>query len=128
MAWFFLLTAAACEMVWPLGFKYTNGFRQHYWAVAVTFSIMGLSLWLMSMAVNRGVPIGTAYAVWTGLGTAGTVTLGIWLFKEPNDWVRMSCLGLIILGVVGLKFLSPPQEPSTAPSPPPPPAETQATP
>lgn len=128
MAWFFLLTAAACEMVWPLGFKYTNGFKENFWAVALTFSIMGLSLWLMSMAVNRGVAIGTAYAVWTGLGTAGTVTLGIWLFKEPNDWVRMSCLGLIILGVVGLKFLAPPQESPPPAAPTAPAAETQAKP
>jgi len=110
MAWLFLLMAAACEMVWPLGFKYTNGFKEKYWAVGITFAVMILSFWLMSLATNRGIPVGTAYAVWTGLGAAGTVMLGIWLFNEPRDWIRMSCLGLIIVGVVGLKFLSPPED------------------
>jgi quaternary ammonium compound-resistance protein SugE len=123
MPWFYLFLAAACEMVWPLGFKYTNRFTQHYWAVAGTFAIMVLSLWLMSVATSKGIPIGTAYAVWTGLGAAGTVLLGIYLFKEPNDWLRMGCLGMIILGVVGLKFLSPPE-----PAPGQPPAQAPAAP
>ena len=110
MAWALLLIAGACEMVWPLGFKYTNGFKQHYGAVFITFGVMGLSLWLMSQATARGIHVGTAYAVWTGLGAAGTAVLGIILFNEPRDLIRLACLGLIIIGVVGLKFLSPPQE------------------
>jgi quaternary ammonium compound-resistance protein SugE len=112
MGWLLLIIAGACEMVWPLGFKYTKGFniKEHYLVVPATFAIMALSLWLMSLATKRGIPIGTAYAVWTGLGAAGTVTLGIILFKEPHDWIRMSCLALIILGVIGLKFLSPPED------------------
>jgi quaternary ammonium compound-resistance protein SugE len=120
MAWMFLLLAAACEMIWPLGYKYTHGFKQHYWAVGLTFGVMVLSLWLMSQAVGRGVPIRTAYAVWTGLGAAGTVVLGILLFNEPKDWTRMACLGLVIAGVAGLKFLSPPEDAKPAP-----PAQTQ---
>ena len=113
MAWFFLLLAATCEMAWPIGFKYTNGFKIHYPAIAATMATMLLSFWLMSMAVSRGIHIGTAYAVWTGLGAAGTVVLGMWLYKEPHDAVRMACLALIIVGVIGLKFLSPAPQGST---------------
>jgi quaternary ammonium compound-resistance protein SugE len=110
MAWMFLILAGACEMVWPLGFKYTKGFSTHYWAVGCTFGVMVLSLWLMSLATKHGVPVGTAYAVWTGLGAAGTVVLGILFFQEPRDWMRLVCLLMIISGAVGLKFLSPPQQ------------------
>jgi quaternary ammonium compound-resistance protein SugE len=108
MAWIFLLLAGACEMVWPLGFKYTNGFKTHFGFVALTFAIMILSFWLMSVATNRGIHVGTAYAVWTGLGAAGTAILGMILFNEPRDAIRISCLVLIIAGAVGLKFFSPP--------------------
>jgi len=112
MPWLYLLIAGLCEMVWPLGFKYTNGFSTRYWAIAITFGIMGFSLYLMSLSTKgpHAVPIGTAYAVWTGLGAAGTALLGIILFHESRDFVRLICLGLIIAGVVGLKFLSPPAQ------------------
>jgi len=112
MPWFFLILAGCCEMVWPLGFKYTNGFSKHYWAVGCTFAIMGVSLYLMSLATKgqHGVHVGTAYAVWTGLGAAGTAALGMWLFHEPRDFLRILCLLMIICGAVGLKFLSPPQQ------------------
>ena len=69
MAWVYLLIAAACEMVWPIGFKYTNGFREHYGVVAITFGIMGLSLWLVSVAIHYGMHVGSAYAV-----------------RGPRDW------------------------------------------
>jgi quaternary ammonium compound-resistance protein SugE len=108
MAWLFLFLAACCEMAWPLGFKYTNGFKAHYPVVALTMATMILSFALLSLATNRGIHIGTAYAVWTGLGAAGTVIVGIYLFKEPRDLTRLSCLALIILGVIGLKFFAPP--------------------
>jgi quaternary ammonium compound-resistance protein SugE len=108
MSWILLLLAGACEMIWPIGFKYTNGFKQNYPMVAVTMAIMILSFALLSQATSRGIHIGTAYAVWTGIGAAGTVVLGIILFHEPHDWIRLVCLGLIIVGVLGLKFLSPP--------------------
>ena len=108
MAWFLLVIAGACEMVWPLGFKYTNGFKTNYPMVGLTFGIMGLSLWLMSQATAKGIHVGTAYAVWTGLGAAGTAVLGMIIFKEPRDTVRIVCLLMIILGAVGLKFISPP--------------------
>jgi len=108
MAWLFLICAGICEMIWPLGFKYTNGFKTHVPAIGATFAIMCLSLWLMSQATAKGVPIGTAYAVWTALGAAGTAVLGIILFHEPRDAVRLVCLGMIIAGAVGLKFIAPP--------------------
>ncbi len=117
MAWLFLLLAACCEMAWPLGFKYTNGFRAHYPVVALTMVTMILSFGLLSLATSRGIPIGTAYAVWTGLGAAGTVIIGIYLFKDSRDLTRLSCLGLIILGVIGLKLLAPPEKPLPAPGP-----------
>jgi quaternary ammonium compound-resistance protein SugE len=110
MAWVYLLIAAACEMVWPIGFKYTNGFREHYGVVAITFGIMGLSLWLVSVAIHHGMHVGSAYAVWTGLGAAGTAVLGMILYHEPRDWQRIACLILIIGGAVGLKAVSPPPQ------------------
>lgn len=116
MAWFLLFLAGVCEMAWPLGFKYTNGFKQHIWLIAATMAIMLLSFALMSQAVSRGIHVGTAYAVWTALGAAGTAALGMYLFNEPRDLVRIGCLGLIIVGVVGLKFLTPPEKPADAAS------------
>ena len=110
MAWFYLLLAGVFEMAWPIGFKYTNGFRAHYPVVALTMAMMCLSFWLMSMAVNRGLHVGTAYAVWTAMGAAGTAVFGIILYKEPSDPIRLACLALVILGAVGLKFLAPPQQ------------------
>src|SRR6187399_1486075 len=112
MPWIFLLMAGACEMVWPLGFKYTEGFSKNHWATACTFAVMILSFWLMAQATKHGVHIGTAYAVWTGIGAAGTAVLGMLLFKEPHDVMRLTCLVLIIAGAVGLKFLSPPESPA----------------
>src|SRR5215208_5436124 len=107
MPWLYLLLAAMCEMSWPLGFKYTDGFKTNYPAIAATVIIMLLSFWLLSLATTRGIPIGTAYAVWTGLGAAGTTILGITLFHEPRDILRLACLALIILGVIGLKLRTP---------------------
>ena len=110
MAWVYLLIAAACEMVWPIGFKYTNGFRAHYPVVALTFGIMGLSLYLVSVAIHHGMHVGSAYAVWTGLGAAGTAVLGMILYNEPRDWQRIMCLLFIIGGAIGLKAVSPPPQ------------------
>ncbi|SRR6266545_5338466 len=112
MPWLYLLLAGVCEMAWPLGFKYTNGFKAHYPIVALTMATMLLSFALLSVATSRGIPIGTAYAVWTGIGAAGTALIGIYLFKEPRDVLRLACLALIILGIVGLKLFSPAPPPS----------------
>ena len=114
MPWLYLLLAAMCEMSWPLGFKITNGFKSNYPAIAATVMIMLLSFWLLSLATTSGIPIGTAYAVWTGLGAAGTTIIGIAVFKEPRDILRLICLALIILGAVGLKLFTP-ASPSTTP-------------
>jgi len=124
MPWFFLILAGLCEMVWPLGFKYTAGFSKHYWAVGTTFAIMILSFYLMSLATARGIPIGTAYAVWTGIGAAGTAILGIFLFQESSDFLRLTCLALIISGAVGLKFLAPLESPAAQNPPAPTPTNT----
>jgi quaternary ammonium compound-resistance protein SugE len=114
MAWFFLFTAGACEMVWPLGFKYTHGFKQHFWAMGLTVVIMTLSFYLMSLATARNIPVGTAYAVWTGIGAAGTAILGMTLFSEPADLRRILCLSLIIAGAAGLKLFEAPANPPAA--------------
>lgn len=107
MAWLFLFLAGLCEMAWPIGFKYTDGFKHHFWITALTMAMMLLSFFLLSQAINRGVHMGTAYAVWTGLGAAGTATLGILLFDEPRQPLRLVCLALIICGAAGLKLFAP---------------------
>jgi quaternary ammonium compound-resistance protein SugE len=110
MAWVYILLAAACEMVWPIGFKYSDGFKTHHWVVFVTFGIMLLSFWLMSKAIAHGMPVGTAYAIWTGIGASGTAILGMTFYNEPRDLVRIGCLTLIVAGAFGLKFTSPAKE------------------
>src|SRR3954468_17087738 len=117
MAWLLLILAGACEMIWPVGFKYTNGFKQNIPLIALTMLLMITSFGLLSQATSRGIHVGTAYAVWTGIGATGTAILGIILFNEPRDAVRLSCLGLVILGVLGLKFFAPP-EAKASPAPP----------
>ena len=107
MPWLYLILAAVCEMSWPLGFKMTNGFKTNYPAIGGTVIIMLLSFWFLSLATTKGIPIGTAYAVWTGLGAVGTTILGMTLFNEPRDVVRLGCLALIIIGAVGLKLATP---------------------
>lgn len=105
MPWMYLVLAGVCEMVWPVGFKYSAGFTR-VWPTAGTFACMLVSFGLLSLATRGGIHVGTAYAVWTGLGAAGTAALGIYLFHEPRDVLRLMCLGLIIAGVIGLKLLS----------------------
>ena len=104
MGWILLLLAGLCEMIWPIGFKYTNGFTTRYGLMALTMCVMILSFSLMSVATSRGIPVGTAYAIWTGIGAAGTAVLGMLLFHEPRDAFRLACLSLIILGAIGLKY------------------------
>lgn len=101
-AWTFLLLAAACEMGWTTGLKYSAGFSK-FWPSVWTVAMLVLSMIMLALAV-RALPIGTAYAVWTGVGAAGTALLGIWLFHEPATAFRIACIALIVTGVVGLKF------------------------
>lgn len=94
-------------MVWPIGFKYTNGFKTNFGIMAMTLAIMMLSFALMSLATARGIHVGTAYAVWTGIGASGTTVLGMILFREPRDLFRLLCIALIVAGAAGLKFRTP---------------------
>jgi quaternary ammonium compound-resistance protein SugE len=112
MAWIYLLLAAACEMVWPVGFKLTNGFTnwsKNWPVIGGTFAVMLTSFGFMSLA-SRTLPVGTVYAVWTGLGTAGIAVIGMVLFDEPRDVARILCLALIVVGVVGIKLLEKPKD------------------
>ena len=99
--WMMLLVAAGLEIVWAIGLKYTSGFTR-LWPSVGTIVAMAASMYLLARAAE-GLPIGTAYAVWTGIGAVGTAILGMFLLNEPRDWLRVVCIGLIILGVVGLK-------------------------
>lgn len=105
MHWLYLFLAAVCEIVWAVGLKYTHGFTR-LWPTVFTVVVMILSFVLLAKAV-RVLPLGTAYAIWTGIGAAGTVVLGIALFNEPRDAMRLLFLGMIIAGVVGLKWATP---------------------
>jgi quaternary ammonium compound-resistance protein SugE len=102
MAWIFLLAAAACEIAWAIGLKYTDGFTR-LWPTLFTVTTLIISFVLLSQAV-RNLPIGTAYAMWTGIGAAGTAVLGMIIFNEPHDVWRIVCLLFIVGGTLGLKF------------------------
>ena len=105
MPWFLLLVAGLFEIGWAIGLKYTHGFTAPLPTI-LTVGAMVISIGLLGLAV-RDLPIGTAYAVWTGIGTIGTVILGIILFGDPATLVRLGCIAMIIGGIVGLKILSP---------------------
>ena len=105
MAWFYLVLAGLAEIGWAIGLKYTEGFTR-LWPSIATGAGMAVSFLLLSAAM-RTVPVGTAYAVWTGIGAAGTALLGMYLFAEPATAARFACLGLIVAGIVGLKLVSP---------------------
>lgn len=93
------------EIVWAIGLKYTEGFSRLLPSL-ITAAAMILSLALLGLAL-KNIPVGTGYAIWTGIGAAGTAALGIWLFNEPANTARIACLGLIVIGIVGLKLTSP---------------------
>jgi quaternary ammonium compound-resistance protein SugE len=104
MAWIILVLAGLFEIGWAVGLKYTEGFTR-LWPSLWTVGAMVLSLTLLGLAL-RTLPLGTAYAIWTGIGTVGTALLGIWLFGEPATALRLLCIGLILAGIVGLKLVS----------------------
>src|SRR5689334_10756659 len=104
MAWTYLFVAALFEIGWAIGLKYAQGFTK-LWPSVLTIIAMVASVLLLALAV-RTIPVGTGYAVWTGIGAVGTATLGIILFAEPVTPWRVVCLLLIVGGVVGLKFTS----------------------
>ncbi len=102
MAWMLLLFAGLLEIGWAVGLKYTEGFR-NLGPTAATVGAMVLSIALLGLAM-RELPLGTAYAIWTGIGTLGTVIIGIMLFGEPANLVRIGCVALIVTGIAGLKL------------------------
>jgi quaternary ammonium compound-resistance protein SugE len=108
--WTLLLLAGFMEIAWAVGLKYAAGFTR-LWPSVWTAIAMVASLYLLSLAV-RGLPIGTAYAIWTGIGAAGTAIAGILLFGESRAPLRLICLGLILLGVIGLKWNGEPDPPA----------------
>lgn len=103
MSWLILLLAGLFEVAWAIGLKYTDGFSRPL-PTLLTLIAMAVSVLLLAMAVKQ-LPLGTAYAVWTGIGAVGTVLMGIWLFNEPATLARVLCLLLIIVGILGLKFI-----------------------
>jgi quaternary ammonium compound-resistance protein SugE len=105
MAWLVLFLAGLIEVGWAVGLKYTEGFTR-LWPTVGTVACMITSLLLLGLAI-RTLPLGTAYAIWTGIGTVGTALLGIALFQEPADPIRLGCIALIVAGIVGLKLVSP---------------------
>lgn len=100
--WFSLAIAGVFEVVWAVGLKYTDGFSR-LWPSLLTLLAMAISVYFLSQALKT-IPLGTGYAVWTGIGAAGTAILGIILFAESTAFVRLLCIGLIIGGIVGLKL------------------------
>lgn len=105
MAWIILFVAGLFEVGWAIGLKYTEGFTRlvpTLWtavALAISMGLLGVAL--------RTLPVGTGYAVWTGIGAVGTAALGIILFGEPANMGRIFCIGLIVAGIIGLKFFAP---------------------
>ena len=104
MAWVVLVVAGGFEVVWAIGLKYTDGFTR-LWPSVGTVAAMVASVVLLAWAMKT-LPVGTAYAVWTGIGAVGTVILGIALFGEAATLARLACVGLIVAGIVGLKLVT----------------------
>lgn len=102
MAWIYVLVASVFEVAWAVGLKYTDGLSR-LWPTVATVAAMLASFLFLSLGV-RALPVGTAYAVWTGIGAAGTAVLGMLLFGESREAVRIVCLLLIVAGVVGLRL------------------------
>ena len=109
MAWFILVIAGLLEIAWAIGLKYTHGFTK-LWPSVLTIAAIVASMYLLGGAA-RTLPIGTAYAVWVGIGAAGTATLGVLLFGEPLPPARAACLIMLVAAIVGLKLTSVPAPP-----------------
>ena len=104
MAWLVLVAAGVLEIGWAIGLKYTDGFSR-LWPSVATIAAMAVSMLLLGLAV-RTLPVGTAYAVWTGIGTVGTVLLGMALFGEPATPLRLVFIAMIVGGIIGLKLVT----------------------
>ena len=103
-AWLYVVLAGLCEIGWAVALKYTEGFTR-LWPSLFTILCMVVSMALIALALKT-LPMGSVYAMWTGIGAVGTVLFGILIFGEPATLIRLSCIGLIIVGMVGLKFAS----------------------
>ena len=104
-AWLILFVAGLCEVGWAVGLKYTEGFSR-LWPSVATLVAMTASVVLLGWSL-KVLPLGTAYAVWTGIGAVGTAVLGVFLFGESREVLRFVCIGLIVAGIVGLKLVTP---------------------
>ena len=104
MAWVYLTVAGLFEIGWAIGLKYSDGFSKPVPSL-LTVAAMAMSIWLLSVAMKT-IPVGTAYAVWTGIGAVGVAILGMVLFGESREILRITCLFLIIAGIIGLKLFS----------------------
>lgn len=102
MAWLFLVVAGLFEIGWAIGLKYTEGFTKPVPSLLTALSMV-VSLVLLGLALKT-LPVGTAYAIWTGIGAVGTALLGIWLMGDPANAARLACIAVIIGGILGLKF------------------------
>lgn len=109
MAWAVLFIAGLLEIGWAVGLKYTEGFTR-LWPTVWTGAALVASMALLATALKT-LPLGTAYAVWTGIGAVGTACLGIVLFREPATALRLVCIGLIVAGILGLRLATPPAVP-----------------
>jgi quaternary ammonium compound-resistance protein SugE len=105
VVWIVLAVAGVLEIGWAIGLKYTEGFTRP-WPTVATVASMVASMGMLGIAVNS-LPVGTAYAVWTGIGTIGTALLGLVLFGEPASAARLACIAMIAAGIVGLKIVTP---------------------
>ena len=104
MAWLCLIIAGLFEVAWAIGLKYTGGFSR-VWPSVLTILAMIISFGFLAQALKT-IPVGTGYAVWTGIGAVGTATLGIILFSESASWTRLGAIGLILAGIIALKATS----------------------
>ncbi|MCD7097936.1 quaternary ammonium compound efflux SMR transporter SugE [Stenotrophomonas sp. MMGLT7] len=104
MHWIFLLLAGLFEIGFALGLKYSEGFTR-LWPSVLTVALAGVSLWLLTQAL-KAIPVGTGYAIWTGIGALGVALAGIVLFGDSASPARLLCIGLIVAGVIGLKLVS----------------------
>ena len=104
MAWIYLVVAGIFEVIWAVGLKYAQGFTR-LGASAVTIVAMLVSFFFLAQAV-KSIPVGTGYAIWTGIGAAGTAVFGMILFAESASLARLFCIGLIVVGIIGLKLTS----------------------
>jgi quaternary ammonium compound-resistance protein SugE len=102
MPWIWLIVAGLLDISWAVGLKSCEGFTK-LWPGVATVGLMLASFWCLAQAV-RGLPLGTSYAIWTGIGAVGTAIAGIILFKEPATVARLACIGIIVAGIVGLKL------------------------